>query len=517
MRALALTLLFSLVLAFASALQPPNPQFSGGEGLTEIQRAINISSPDNTCGKSVGKGKGYICNPAKNAGGCCSGAGWCGWGDDYCGPTCQPLFSLGKCNTTTTTPPPLSDDFLCGPQNGNKKCSGNGCCSQYGYCGITFDYCSTSCQSTFGKCTLSPTNTSSLAPLTPYPTATPTSTPTNDNCGAANGNLSCPTGWCGTTSDYCAVGCQPNFGRCDEHSNSTGYPEPDTYSCGAGLGICNNDQCCSKNGYCGRGEDYCSDPQWCQTSYGRCDSDTTPLGKSTANVPRPWKGSVPYDEDIYDCQKSRVVALTYDDGPSPYTAQLLDLLKAYGFHATFFVTGNNNGKGPIDTTAQWSAVIRRMIAEGHQVASHSWSHYEFDSIGHDERMDQMIKNEMAFNNIIGKFPTYMRPPYSNCSQTTGCWADMQALGYHRIYFDLDTDDTNNETPDNIQNSKNDVRNMLSQGPAGGNFLSIQHDISEQSVKSLSSYYFDLIKKKGWRGVTVGECLGDEEENWYRVM
>lgn len=193
-----------------------------------------------------------------------------------------------------------------------------------------------------------------------------------------------------------------------------------------------------------------------------------------------------------------MVALTYDDGPCQYTSELLDLLREYGFHATFFITGNNNKKGAIDTTPQWTNVIKRMIAEGHQVASHTWSHYDLDSIGKEGRggrMDQMVKNEMAFNNIIGKWPTYMRPPYSNCSQATGCWEDMQELGYHRIYFDLDTDDTNHESPTNIQGSKDIVKNMLDMSPSEGSFLSIQHDISEQSVGNLSAYYFDLIKKK----------------------
>jgi hypothetical protein len=46
---------------------------------------------------------------------------------------------------------------------------------------------------------------------------------------------------------------------------------------------------------------------------------------------------------------------------------------------------------------------------------------------------------MALSNIVGKFPTYMRPPYSSCSAASGCEQDMADLGYHISYFDLDTD------------------------------------------------------------------------------
>lgn len=119
-------------------------------------------------------------------------------------------------------------------------------------------------------------------------------------------------------------------------------------------------------------------------------------------------GSVPYGADIYDCTRNGVVGLTYDDGPYIYTNDLLDLLASYNFKATFFITGNNNGKGPIDETAAWTAVIKRMIAEGHQVASHTWSHADLSTLTDADRETEMIKNEMALRNIIGKIPTYMR-------------------------------------------------------------------------------------------------------------
>lgn len=208
-----------------------------------------------------------------------------------------------------------------------------------------------------------------------------------------------------------------------------------------------------------------------------------------------------------------MVALTYDDGPYVFTNQLLDVLKSYGFKATFFMTGNNLHKGSIDTTEPWPTIIKRMVDEGHQVASHTWSHYNLTNIPSDMRQQQMVKNERAIANIIGKYPTYMRPPYSQCSRESGCWADMKALGYHRVYFDLDTQDYLN--PDSIQNSKDIVQRILGTGGAP-DYLSIQHDIVNQSVANLSPYYFDLIKAKGWKGVTAGECLEDAPANWYRT-
>jgi peptidoglycan/xylan/chitin deacetylase (PgdA/CDA1 family) len=194
-------------------------------------------------------------------------------------------------------------------------------------------------------------------------------------------------------------------------------------------------------GWCGQGYDFCFAPD-CQFEYGPgCDANQLPSGGSTRPIARPQLGAVPYGgEGIYDCVEPGTVAMTYDDGPYIYTNDVLDQFAAYGFKATFFITGINIGKGAIDDeTTPWPAMVRRMIAEGHQVASHTWSHQNLDQITKEQRYDQMVKNEMAISNIIGKFPTYMRPPYSACSAASGCPDDMEDLGYVVSYFDLDTD------------------------------------------------------------------------------
>ncbi|KAH9220986.1 hypothetical protein DL95DRAFT_442226 [Leptodontidium sp. 2 PMI_412] len=444
MRSNLATLAVSLTLfGFCSAL----PAEDAGLYNSLLKRVVVIS-PDNTCGTLFnGANSNYSCDATVNAGGCCSQYGYCGNTTDYCGTGCQSSF--GICTPSET--PPAEDDFTCGPSNSGKVCSSGLCCSQNGYCGNTTDYCDTGCQSAYGICT--------------------------------PGSEPAPGGTCG-----------PNFGGAK----------------------CSNNQCCSFSGYCGTTQDYCADPGSCMLGYGRCDSDLTPAGPSTINSPRPLKGSISYTDDIYDCDKQRVVALTFDDGPYQYTAELLDILKKYGFTATFFMTGNNNGKGSIDTTAPYPDLIKRMVAEGHQVASHTWSHYSLSSSSRDLRISQMVKNEMAFNNIIGMWPTYMRPPYSDCTEESGCWDDMKSLGYHRVYFDLDTQDYLNPLPSQVQKSKDIVKQQLAI-PGVTDYLSIQHDIGQQSVANLSSYYFDLIQKKDWKGVTVGECLGDPKTNWYRSL
>lgn len=144
------------------------------------------------------------------------------------------------------------------------------------------------------------------------------------------------------------------------------------------------------------------------------------------------------------CSASLTLYGSYDDGPGIYTNYVLDLFEKYNMKATFFITGNNNGKGAIDdASTQWPTVISKMYAAGHQVASHTWSHQDLSAITQKQRINQMVYNEMAIRNIIQKFPTYMRPPYSSCDEPSGCWKDLQDLGYVVTYFDIDTDGKSN--------------------------------------------------------------------------
>jgi len=211
--------------------------------------------------------------------------------------------------------------------------------------------------------------------------------------------------------------------------------------CGSGFGSCAAGYCCSEAGWCGQGTDYCAAPG-CQYDYGpACDDHTVPHGSNTSTVARPENGTVPYGgAGIYDCTVPGTVALTYDDGPYIYTNDVLDVLKQYNAKATFFMTGNNNGKGEIDNAANgWSTIVQRAYNEGHQLASHTWTHPHLSNLTSQQRKQNMWSNEMALRNILGFFPTYMRPPYSDCTAESGCQDDMAELGYHITYFDVDTE------------------------------------------------------------------------------
>lgn len=219
---------------------------------------------------------------------------------------------------------------------------------------------------------------------------------------------------------------------------------------------------------------------------------------------------------ITSCNNPGMVALTFDDGPYIYTTELLDLLAAHEVKATFFITGDNRAKGHIDDPAtEWPSILRRMYNAGHQVASHTWTHRDLTQVNETVRRAEIIHNEMALRNVLGRIPTYIRPPFLECSTGSGCEETLGDLAYHSISANLDTKDYMYDDPVLIQRSKDRYSSTLSTNSKENSYIVLAHDVHEQTVHNLTEYMISLARERGYKLVTVGECLGDPEENWYR--
>ncbi|TDZ34319.1 Chitin deacetylase [Colletotrichum spinosum] len=235
----------------------------------------------------------------------------------------------------------------------------------------------------------------------------------------------------------------------------------------------------------------------------------SPPTLAARDMPRPRFGNVPYGVDITRCNVKGKVALSFDDGPGEYTDRVLDTLEKNGnIKATFFLVGTNGNNGIAN--AAYLPVLKRMHSAGHQLGSHSWSHKDFNTISHDEKVQELVKNEEAFASTLGLVPTYFRPPYTHCDGA--CLSTLNDLSYHVTDYNLDTKDW----VDGGANSKQTYSAAVSAGnPASDSFIALSHDIHTFTVNGFVQYMIDVAREKGFEFTTIGDCLGDPSSNWYR--
>lgn len=185
-----------------------------------------------------------------------------------------------------------------------------------------------------------------------------------------------------------------------------------------------------------------------------------------------------------DCTRVKCVSLTFDDGPGPYTARLLDTLKAGGVRATFFMLGENVGAH--------RDLVRRMVLEGHEVANHSWSHPDLTSVSSGELRTQIQRTQQAIKGASGVVPTLMRPPYGATNKQVG-----HAIGMPLILWSVDTLDWR------YRSVGRDTRVGIKEPASGG--VVLFHDIHKPSVDSIPKVV-DGLKKRGFTLVTVSELF-----------
>lgn len=114
-------------------------------------------------------------------------------------------------------------------------------------------------------------------------------------------------------------------------------------------------------------------------------------------------------EHITPADGRRLIALTFDDGPDlTYTPQYLDILASYGARATFFNLGSQVDAGP-----EYAALSKRCVDEGHQVASHTYSHLNLLLTSDDEVASDLSRSFEAIANATGVSTNVMRPPFGN--------------------------------------------------------------------------------------------------------
>lgn len=182
---------------------------------------------------------------------------------------------------------------------------------------------------------------------------------------------------------------------------------------------------------------------------------------------------------------SKLVALTFDDGPGPYTERLLDGLKARGAKATFFMVGNRVDSYP--------NAVKRVYDEGHQVACHSWDHADLTNLSDSQVRAEFTKSYASSNKYCGTGTSYLtRAPYGNTNERV-----RNLVNTPFIYWSVDPEDWKDR---NAQTVKNRIVNNVKNGS-----IVLVHDIYSTSVDG-ALQAVDALQAKGYEFVTVNELF-----------
>ena len=181
-----------------------------------------------------------------------------------------------------------------------------------------------------------------------------------------------------------------------------------------------------------------------------------------------------------------MIALTFDDGPkTSVTSRILDSLEANGGRATFFMVGSN-----VNANA---GVIKRMVAQGSEVANHTHDHKYISKLNAEGIISQIGSTNQKIEAICGVSPVLMRPP--------GGYIDARSLsvvgnmGMSAIMWSIDTRDWQH------RNAQRTIDTVLSQVRDGD--IILMHDIYSTTADAAVVLIPELTAR-GYQLVTVSE-------------
>jgi poly-beta-1,6 N-acetyl-D-glucosamine synthase len=214
--------------------------------------------------------------------------------------------------------------------------------------------------------------------------------------------------------------------------------------------------------------------------------------------------------------KPNLIALTIDDGPaSPYTAQMLDVLKQYNVKATFFLIGENADRYP--------SLVRRIWNEGHEIGNHTFTHPNIAALSDTNARLELNTMQRALQSIIGRSTLLFRPPYNADAEPTSLEEVKpielaSGLGYITVGEFIDPQDWNLfEVEQNGSVHTRNAREMLDSvlqqlGTEQGSSILLHDGGGDRSeTVKLIPMIITTLRQKGYQFVTVSQLMDSNRE------
>ena len=195
-----------------------------------------------------------------------------------------------------------------------------------------------------------------------------------------------------------------------------------------------------------------------------------------------------YEHEEYSPGPRKLVALTFDDGPSNLTNRLLDILDEHGGHITLCVLGYR--------VVRWPEVILRAAEAGHDVIGHSWNHRDFTGLDENAIIMQILDTSAAIEAVTGfPPPPIFRAPYG--ALNTRVRRVARELGYSILNWSMDTLDWRDRDADIIHRT-------IMDGVKHGSIV-LLHEVHATTIEAMERVIPELIEQ-GFTLVPITELL-----------
>jgi len=187
-------------------------------------------------------------------------------------------------------------------------------------------------------------------------------------------------------------------------------------------------------------------------------------------------------------EKEKKIALTFDDGPSEFTLEVLELLKKHNAKATFFCIGKNIEKHP--------EILQRIIDEGHLVGNHSYSHSKFfDFYNASTIIEELHKTDALLEKFTSKKINFFRPPYG--VTTPSIRRALKVTNHKVIGWNIRSLDGGTKNQELILNR------IIKRVSPGG--IVLLHDTAPHSVLVLEQF-LQFLEHSNYEVISIEELL-----------
>ena len=183
-------------------------------------------------------------------------------------------------------------------------------------------------------------------------------------------------------------------------------------------------------------------------------------------------------------KESKLVAFTFDDGPSKYTLDIANILEEYNASATFFEVGYNIKAHP--------EITKELSERGFEIANHTTDHSKLTKLTEVKYLSKINDNNALFKELTGKDMPYLRPPYGSYNDKI-----KASAGVPIVTWSLDTRDWESRNKDKVIEM---VMNNIKEGD-----IILFHDLYE-STRDAVKELMPLLKEQGYQAVSVGELF-----------